>query len=175
MPALNNQPDNLNFLSPLGFRFFLKRSPHLNFFLTEASVPGLSINIANVNTPFQTLYTPGSGVINYSDLDITFKVDEDMRNYQEMYDWIVANAAPKTMSQHSVVRSVSAVSGAGVHSDGTLTILNSAYRPSVEYQFERLFPTSLSELKFSISENDINYITATVSFKFEIMSINRLI
>lgn len=175
MPALNNQPDNINFLSPLGFRFFLKRSPHLNFFLTEASVPGLSIDVSSVNTPFQRLYTPGSGIINYSDLDITFKVDEDMRNYEEMYDWIIANAAPKNFDQHKIVRNASAVSGAGVHSDGTLTIMNSAYRPNIEYQFERMFPISLSELKFSVAENDISYVTASVSFKFEIMKINRLI
>lgn len=174
MPALNNQPDNLNFLSPLGFRFFFKRSPNVNFFLTEAAVPSLTVESIPIRTPFQTLNVPGSGVINYGDFDITFKVDEDMRNYQEIYDWIIANAAPERFSQHSVVRDAPIVSGAGIHSDATLTILNSAYRPNIEYQFQRMFPISLSNLRFSTAETDVEYITAQASFKFEIMTINRL-
>jgi len=175
MATLSNQPDNLNFLSPLGFRFFLKRSPNVNFFLTEAGVPSLSVNNITIPSPFQNLNAPGSGKISFSDFDITFKVDEEMRNYQEIYDWIVSDVAPERFSQYLPARNAAAGSGLGVYSDGTLTVLNSAYRPIIEYQFQRMYPSQLSELRFSTAETDVEYITARASFKFEIMTINRLI
>ena len=39
---LFTQPGDTNFLSPLGFRFKLKRAPNLNFFATDANIPSFA-------------------------------------------------------------------------------------------------------------------------------------
>ena len=43
MSALENQPDNLNHLSPLGFRFTMDRIPKCTYFLQGAEIPNISL------------------------------------------------------------------------------------------------------------------------------------
>ena len=38
---------NINFLSPLGFRFTMTRTPNLNYFASQASIPAISMNEVN--------------------------------------------------------------------------------------------------------------------------------
>ena len=56
-------------------------------------------------------------------------------------------------------------------SDGSLHILNSNFRDVAIVRFESLFPVTLSSLEFEASENDTNYFTAEVSFKYTIYNI----
>ena len=51
-------------------------------------------------------------------------------------------------------------------SDGTLVIFNSNYQPSTLIKFQGLFPTSLSEIEFDASQTDVQYATASVTFKY---------
>ena len=55
--------------------------------------------------------------------------------------------------------------------DGTLHILNSNYRDIAMVKFQDLFPVALTSLQFNATENDINYFTAEVSFKYTIYNI----
>ena len=98
-----NEPINKNFLSPLGFVFNLKKTPATNFFVTRASLPGLNLAFAEVPTPFVKMPVPGEK-IQFNDLSVTFKVDEDMRNWNEIFDWMVALGFPKSFDQYREIR-----------------------------------------------------------------------
>jgi len=50
--------------------------------------------------------------------------------------------------------------------DATLIILNSHNNKSKEITFKEVFPTSLSGLEFNVNTNDIEYLTAEVTFKY---------
>jgi len=43
MSALQNQPINTSFLSPIGFKFQLNNFPEVNYFCQSATLPGISI------------------------------------------------------------------------------------------------------------------------------------
>jgi hypothetical protein len=171
---IGSQPQDTNFLSPLGFRFSLKRSPTLNFFATDANIPSLDIGYASLPTPFKMVSFPGDKPT-FGDFVLTFKVDELMTNYLEMYSWISKIGFPETFDQYASIRRTAIGSGEGVTSDGTLTILNSSMAPTTEVQFTDMFPYSLSEVDFTTADDSVNYVTARVAFKFTLMKVVSLI
>jgi hypothetical protein len=51
-------------------------------------------------------------------------------------------------------------------SDATLQILNSNLRPQAHVKLEGMFPVSLTGLDFNATDTDVNYLTASVTFKY---------
>jgi len=89
MAYSNTEPVNKNFLSPLGFKFVIKKTPHINYFIQSVSLPDITLGDTYVPTPFTRIPIAGDH-IEYGDLIFTFKVDESMKNYRELYNWITA-------------------------------------------------------------------------------------
>jgi len=160
-----NEPTNKNFLSPLGFDFKIKKLPVTNFFVT------LSIGVVETPNPFVKLPLPGDK-IQFGDLQVTFKIDEDMKNYKEIFDWIIGLGFPENYDQYANIKRKPA--GEGVYSDATLTVLTSAMNPNVEFGFRNVFPYNISSLDFTTQSADVEYLEATVGFRYEMMTMNRL-
>jgi hypothetical protein len=74
MTAIDNTPANRNFLSPLNFKFQIKKAPHVNFFIQKVNIPSVAIPSPQPNNPFVKTPIPGEHV-NFGDLTITFKVE----------------------------------------------------------------------------------------------------
>ena len=55
--------------------------------------------------------------------------------------------------------------------DGGLHILNSNLRDVAIVKFKNLFPVSLTSLSFDATETDINYFTASASFRYTVYNI----
>ena len=170
---LTTQPQNLNFLSPLGFRFTLKKSPTVNFFCTDANIPSFNLGWATQLTPFTNIAVPGDKPT-YGSFRLTFKVDEDFINYLEIYNWITALGFPESFRQYKTLATQPVTSGNRIMSDGTLTILNSAQNPNIEVVFQDMFPVDLSDVNFTTADTTVNYVTATVEFKYTLFTINKL-
>lgn len=167
MPVLANQPDNINFLSPLGFKFTIARAPSIAFFCTDVNIPSLTLGSIDLQTPFKIIELPGDK-LSYGDLQITFRMDEDFTNYFEIYNWIIALGFPDNFQQF---RKLSDNTGTGkkdtLVSDATLTILNSSMVPNIEVKFQDIFPTTIGDVNFNATDTDVNYITNTVTFKYK--------
>ena len=173
MAAIHEQPANINFLSPLGFRFKLKRAPNLNFFVTDVNLPQISLGNIELPTPFKVINIPGSK-LEYGDFNLSFKMDEDMSTYFEIYNWLIAIGFPENFDQYKGLKESQKGTPEQLFSDATLTILNSSMVPNLEVTFEDLFPTSINEINFTTSDTDVNYITATVSFKYKIFRVKKV-
>ena len=96
-------PDNKSFLSPIGFQFSVKRLPHVNYFCTNASIPNVSLTALEVETPFIKIPVPGDK-LSFGAFNIRFRVDEDMRNFQEIFDWMVALGYPDRYEQRRSIQ-----------------------------------------------------------------------
>ena len=165
---------NKNMLSPLGFQLNIQKLPLLNFFVQSVSLPGITATTLDQQTPLRLIPTPGDK-IEYSELEVVFKVDEDMRNYIEVFEWIRGLGFPDENEQYSELQPDPATySGEGIYSDATLTILTSAMNPNVRIQINDLFPISLSPIEMSAVNPDVEYIEATASFRFLRYSFVRL-
>ena len=173
MSVLDNQLTNQSFLSPLGFKLQIKKTPHVNYFVQKVTVPSVALGTAEVDTPFTKIPFPGTK-LTFGNLQVTFKVDEDMSNYLEIYDWLRDVGFPDNFAQYSNIAGQSITSGEGVFSDITLITLSSAMNPNMEITFFDCFPVDLSAIDLDSTSADVEYVTATVTFanrRFDVKSL----
>lgn len=173
MSIVTTTPTNTNFLSPLGFRFQIKKTPHVNYFVQAVNLPSMALGFTSIPSPFIKIPVPGDH-LQFGDLDITFKVDEDMKNYLEIYNWMLGIGKPNDYQQYAALKNQDQGSGEGILSDLTLTVLSSAMNPIYEITFVDAYPTSLSGLQFTSELADVEYLQSTVSFQYRIFNITAL-
>jgi hypothetical protein len=175
MSALDNQPSNINFLGQNGFRFSIKRIPGVNYFCQSAAIPAVSIGAIESPTPFAAVPRPGDR-ITYEPLVITFKVDEDLKNYFEIQKWIEALGHPDNLGQtRALSQDINNYQMAGQRSvgyyttylsDAVLSVLTSAKNVNKNIFFYDCFPIGLTELSFVSTNTTIEYMEATVTFRY---------
>jgi len=173
MSAIDNTPSNKNFLSPLNFKFQIKKAPHVNFFIQKVNIPPLLLVAPEIPNPFVKAPIPGDH-INYSDLSITFKVDEDLQNYLEIHEWIKALGKPHDFDQYRAIEEKKSWTGDGIYSDITVSILSSTKSPNYEVTYVDAHPVSLSGIEFNTTDGDVNYIEATAVFKYTLYYIYKI-
>jgi hypothetical protein len=173
MSALDNTPQNRNFLSPLNFKFAIKRAPSTNFFIQSVSMPGIRLPSMDIPNQFIAIPTPVTHM-EYEDLEIEFKVDEDFHNYLELHNWIRGLGFPEQYEEYANIAKNPEYTGEGLVSDLSLIVLNSAKNPNYEFVFRNSFPTSLSGFRLSSVEDGVNYVTARASFKFLLFDITKI-
>lgn len=180
MSAISNLPTNKNFLSPLGFNFSIKKTPKVNYFVQSITLPNLTLGQADIQTPFVKLPVPGDH-IEFGTLSLTFRIDEEMRNYKEIYDWIVALGFPENFQQYNTIATsrgkfggsvTNPTAGTGIYSDASLIILSSAKNPLVDITFKNLYPVALTDVTFDTRLTDVDYVEATATFAFELFTLN---
>jgi len=186
---LSRQPNVLDYSSPTQFRFLINQLPKVQYFTTSANVPGIGLGEIDFKTRFKAIPLMGD-VLTYEDLTISFIVDENLENYIEIHTWLTSIGFPENTKQFSDFRSATsnvATNTRGeskdigdvkastperaMYSDAMLTILTNKNNPVVECRFRDVFPTSLSGLTYSQNQTDVEYLTATVNFKYQIYEI----
>ena len=189
---LNRQPTALDYSSPTQFRFLINQLPKVQYFTTEANIPGITLGEGTFSTPLKDLTLLGDK-LSYDDLTISFIVDENLENYIEMHTWLTSIGFPKDRKQFSDFRSTTSNTKTSTRgeskdigkvgattpeismtSDAVLTILTNKNNPVVECRFADVFPTSLSGLTYSQNQTDVEYLTATANFKYKIYEIHTL-
>lgn len=153
-----------NFLSPLNFKFQLKRAPNLNFFVQKVNIPGLSL--PKVDTPNPLLSIPYAGDhLQYDELELTFKVDENLQNYLEVHNWVRA-LGKSDFQEYANLAKNPTYTGEGLRSDIVLTVLTSQKNPNYEFIFKDAFPISISGVTFATTDENVDYIEATATFVY---------
>ena len=176
----DKQIANRNYMSPLGFKLILTKTPKVDFLCQSANIPQISMGTAVQPTYLKDIAVPGDKVL-YDDLRVRFLVDEQMENYLSIYNWMTGLGYPENAGQFRQLKKDDLRTDASVSddadpryfefSDATLQILSSNYKPSVLVNFKDAFPTTLSTLDFDVSTRDYAYFTAEVSFKYTIFTI----
>jgi len=174
------QIENRNFLAPTGFKFTLDKSPKVAFFCNQANIPDLNLGVAVQPTYLKDIDQPGDK-LQFGDLSIRFLVDENLENYMEIQNWMRGLGYPEKLQQiydlqktGNKALDLPSRSMENVFSDGTLQVLSSSLVSKFQIKFQRLFPYSLSTLLFDATDNDIQYFTADVSFKYTYYEITDL-
>ena len=170
---------NRNFLSPVGFKFSLKRAPAVAFFCNQANIPSMDLGIAEQPSYLRNIPVPGDK-IQFGDLTLRFLVDEDLKNFMEIQNWIRGLGFPESTQEFRDLQKGGLLQGRyvqdkqNIYSDGTLQILTSNLVAKFNVNFKDLFPTSLTTLTFDATDTDIEYFTADVSFKYTIYDLTDL-
>lgn len=169
------QPDNKNFLSPIGFQFSVQKLPHVNYFCTSASIPDITMGNVDAENMFIKLPIPGDK-LSFGQLSLNFRIDEDMKNFTEIYDWMVSIGYPDNFAQRVPQQRANAFAEAGnsVYSDASMIVTTNQYKPNIEIKFTDLYPIQLSSVDFNIEETDVQYLIGSAVFayrKYELIPI----
>lgn len=159
--SLTRLPTNKNFLSPLGFKFILSRASAIEYYVQTVNIPSISTQAVNVPTPFVKLPYAGDH-LDFGDLELSFKIDEDMKNYLEIYNWLIGIGFPDKFDQYKSLNS-----GSGIYSDAVLIILTSSKNANINVKFKNIFPISLDSVQFDTTQTDVEYVSTSVSFKYQ--------
>ena len=154
------QPTNRNFLNPIGFQLKLEKFAGVDFFCQSANLPDIAMPVTDVPSPFRSLpIVPGGGV-EFGDLSVEFIIDEDLENYLSIHKWIRANGRADSNAN---------TPPEDEYTQGQLHILTSSFNPAFVVDFRNIFPINLTAMNFDAKVSDVDYITASVTFKFQEM------
>jgi len=184
--SLARQPTSLDYASPTQFKFQIQKLPKVEYFCTSVNLPAVSISEVKQPTPFVDVPLPGT-TLSYETLNMTFLVDENLENLQEIHGWIRGLGFPESYSEYAggldagVDRSPSskgsvstepgkvkfgAPSQQAYFSDATLIVLTSKNNPIKEIRFRDVYPVNIGELQYDQQATDVQYLTATVTFNY---------
>ena len=168
-----DQLTNKNFLSPIGFVFVLDKARKVSFLCQKAEIPELSLSSIDIPTAGFAPIPMGGNTINYGDLNLEFIVDEDLKNYMAVHNWLTGLGFPDSAQQFiDLTKDQDGQRDLKEqYSDGALHILNSNFKDVAIVKFKDLFPIYLTSLEFDATESDVNYFTADVTFKYTIYDI----
>jgi hypothetical protein len=174
MTAIDYTPVNKNFLSPLGFKFQIKKLPNVNFFVQNVNIPGLAMGgTPKAPNPFVAIPYSGEHLL-YNEFKITFKVDEDLKNFLEIHYWLRGLGFPEDFKEYGLITEEDPLMGGGLKSEASLMITTNGKSPNIECIFEDAFPVSLSDLEFNTTDNTVDYIEVTATFAYTQYKISAL-
>ena len=156
------QPKNLNLLQSTQFVLNFARVPDTNYFCQSVVLPGVNASEVIQNSPMVDLYRPGDKLI-YDPLTVTFLVDEWLNSWKNIHDWMRGYTFPTKFDEYTKLKKEY---GSTV-SDGSLTVLNGMNNPSMRFTFHNCFPTSLSPINMSSTDDGGQTITADVTFRYD--------
>ena len=187
---LARQPDKLDYASSTQFKFGIHQLPKVEFFTVTANLPGISMDTVTVPNPFKDIPTVGEK-LSYENLSITFLVDEYLENYISLHNWMTGIGFPTDRQEFRTFRDVTsntpasgktpptdlvgkAIPDRALYSDAYLMVLSNKNNAIVEVDFQNIFPISLGGLDFTQNVTDVEYVTATADFAYQIYEINTL-
>lgn len=181
--------ENRNFQSPLNFEFRVDKLTDFNYFVQKINVPDLSIAPA-INggaTPFAKIQYPGDH-LEFGELSVDFKVSEGLYNWYEIFSWMQGIGYPENVDQYAnmIQNKTPDLNGkvsrtplpprksGALYGQGTLLINTSQNNPYLRISFVDLHPVSLGEMTFDSRETDVMYVTATVNFKYDYFTVEKI-
>lgn len=135
------------------FTFTFNKIKDCAFGCQTISLPAMSMGVMDVPTTQLDFPVPGSK-LNYDPLSFEFLVDEDLKNYLEVYNWFLEMRNPTSDNWRDLL------------TDCTLTILTNQKNHLKNVDFYDCFPSSLSELNFDYTTTDPQPLKATVTIEY---------
>ncbi len=178
------------------FKVYLPIFPLTEWFVVSCNIPGITMGQGVVPTPLTDVPFIGDK-LTYDQFSMTFMVDEKLKNFIELHDWLVNMAAPQKNQQfmartsdyvldtgqrtkfYTDIEGVSTemtgnTSDRELYCDIQIFILSSKNNPVVKFTLQNAFPVSLSALDYSSQDTDTTYVTCNVSFAFPFYTIESL-
>lgn len=122
--------------------------------MQSIELPSIQLGVATTPTSVHDIKIPGE-TLEYSDMSFSFIVDEELKNWNAIYYWMVALGYPtshdlyKNFIESSKNMGYSELSKG--YSDGFLTVLDNANQPKQTFTFADMFPIALSGMRYDSS------------------------
>lgn len=140
---------NMNFLTPTRGTLQIKGLEDAEFSVTKFNLPSLNLNFTEVPTPFWAGREANTSPV-FGPLEIEFIVDEDMKNWLAVFNWMM----DLSFRRKSPTRS----------SDGSIIIYSSNNNPIAKFHLSELIPIFLSKIPFDESVSETTPVIASAQF-----------
>ena len=170
-------PGNINPLRLQSYQFSIQKLPELTYFVQQTEIPSLQLGSVSQMSTVHDLKIPGE-TMEYADLSIDFQVDEELKNWNAIYFWMIGLGYPEGHQvyqryMNAAVNQNQPNELAKGYSDGTLTILDSSNSPKQAFTFVDMFPINLTGLRFDASNSDSPIAMASVTFAYSYYYIDK--
>lgn len=167
-------PNNLNPLSPNGFNFSITKLPEVSFFCQRVTIPSITLPSIDRPTPFVNTPIPGE-IMAFSELTVQFLIDDKMKNYKSIFNWMIALGYPESNAQYSNYMNTQQGTVyselAKNYSDATVSVLDAQNNGTNSFKFYDIFPVSLDPIQFEATAMDVNYVIGSATFKYSYFTI----
>ena len=181
--ATSRQPTVFDYSQSNQFKVFLPIFPTTEWFVVRANIPSVTLGTADRYTPFVNIQLVGDH-ITYGDFSMTFIVDENLKNYMEMYNWVKNIGFPFEHAQFNVLDrpdygnrsggtkynpekdTYSKVHDEDLYSDILLHIMSGKNNLVATCEVYEAFPTTLGAIEYSQQETDMTYAQCEVGFAY---------
>ena len=170
------QPDTNNYLATNYFKLEITRLPLVTYHCQSVNLPSLSLTPAEQHTSLGTTVKWIGGRYNWEDLTVNFIVDEDMKNWIEVFEWmeqIAIMTDVKNTLNYSIPNKPTGQLQ-DYYSNARLAITNSSYKPKLQVNIVDMFPITLSGIQFNSTNTDNEPVVASVTFAYMYYNIDRL-
>lgn len=167
----SGNPNELDYLRPNAFKFMVHNIPNVSYFCQAANIPEMNLPPAVQVTPLVDVPHAGDK-LDFGVLMIRFLIQEDMKNYKELYDWMVGLGFPEDHAQYEALKKSQEYRFPDIrqpeftNSDATLFLLDSNNNPQTQFIFRDAFPVSLQGLEFEISSGQTDYMVGVAMFRY---------
>jgi hypothetical protein len=157
-----------NFLQNIEFQVTVEKLPNVEFFVQKINIPGITMSPVETSTPYNKIYQAGDK-LSYSELSLSFIIDENMDSYIEIFNWLTSATAPQSFGQYKGLPK----ERKSLETDISILVLNSHKNLSLTFNFKNCFPVSLGEVSLDTTQTDIAYPDCTVGFQYDYFTIEK--
>lgn len=158
-------PRNRNFLQINGFEFVLQKTPSLEFFVQGVTIPSITLPDVRIPNPLIDIKEQGE-IGSFSDLEVVFIADEDLKTWEELFTWFSEVAFPIDSKQRK--------SRSEIFSDITIVVQTSHHNSNFQYKFTDTFPNNVSTLSLRVTDQDVQFLTFSATFSFTNILFDRI-
>ena len=134
------------------FRIDIPLAPSINEWVQSVSVPGVTLGEVSIENQLVRQPEPGDKLM-FSPLSFSFLVDEEMKNWTEMFNWMSACGFPISLSQYGIFpHHVNRVSDGDVTCDINLLIFNNQSKPILKFTMFGCFPIALGDMPLNTAD-----------------------
>lgn len=153
---------NINYLQPSGFRVLIDRTkyPNLEFFAQSVQHPGATLTPLELPVRRVTSVPLAGDKMTFTELSFNLLIDEDMKGYQEMFDWMVR------ILNDGAISSGDRKTGKPTYADITVSVLSSHNNSVKKIRYLDCMPVTLGGINFQANTGDTTYLTFDASFRF---------
>lgn len=158
---------NDNFLQETKFSITMANMPYLSYFTNDLVLPGVSTNYATISTPYSDVKLAGDKLM-YDELNFTFLLDEDLKVYEETYNWICGVTYPQNDTQYANQKKT------GIYHDAIVTFNTNNNLENIKLTFKNCSPISLSGVNMTFTGNAERALTAELVLSYDNYTFSRV-
>jgi hypothetical protein len=162
---------NKNLLRVNKYRIIFLNLKELMYLATSVNIPDVSLNLIKRPTGLVDYPIAGSKFQYNQSFSIDFMIDEDLRNYDSIYRWMLSLAptddledyGKEFMNQNWALAPHNMRAGV---TDATVQMITNSYASNYEFLFQDCFPYMLSGPKMETNTSSPSPVFATANFAF---------